>query len=129
MERRIAAARFLDAWAHAQVDRDVERLSDLFLRDPQPLVTFSDGERVKDWLDVRVRLQRDLARQVVERVEVHDSVIEPWGEDAVLVTFAYDITVRDLWGTAVTATRLGSMVLVQTKDGLRIAMAHLSAPR
>lgn len=129
MEIRGATQRFLQRWAEAQQSRDVEGLSDLFLRDPQPLVTFSDGERVRDWLDVRVRLQRDLARQMVERVEVHDLVIEPWSDGSTLATFAYDITVRDLWGTAVTATRLASMVLLETKDGLRIALAHFSAPR
>ncbi|GEM_PF-3993633 len=129
MEIRGAAHALVQAWARAQEARDVERLSDLFLRDPQPLVTFSDGERVKDWLDVRVRLQRDIERHLIDRVEVHDVLVEPLEGGTALVTFAYDISVRDLWGTAVTATRLASVVLVDTKDGLRIAMAHFSAPR
>jgi ketosteroid isomerase-like protein len=124
-----AAHAFIASWARAQEARDVERLSDLFLRDPDPMVTFSDGERVRDWLDVRIRLQRDLERHVIDRVEVHDIQLEPWGRDAVLATFAYDITVRDLWGTSTTATRLASLVLVETKDGLRVALAHFSAPR
>lgn len=128
MEIRRAAGTFVEAWARAQEARDVERLSDLFQRD-RPLVTFSDGQRASDWLDVRVRLQRDLERALVDRVEVHDLVVDAVDDHTALVTFAYDISVRDLWGTAVTATRLGSMVLVMTKDGLRIAMAHFSAPR
>ena len=128
MDPQRAAAAFLDAWSRAQEQRDVERLADLFLRD-QPLVTFSDGERVRDWLDVRVRLERDLARAIIERVEVHDLQIEAPHSDTIVATFAYDITVRDLWGTVVTATRVASMVLVRTKDGLRVAMAHFSAPR
>jgi hypothetical protein len=129
MEIRSAATAFAQAWARAQEQRDVERLSDLFLRDPQPLVTFSDGARVQDWLDVRIRLERDLARQLVDRVEVHHLAMEPLDRDTIMLTFAYDLTVRDLWGTSSAVTRLASMLLVETKDGLRIAMAHFSAPR
>ena len=129
MEIRSEAAAFVQAWARAQEARDVERLADLFLRDPQPLVTFSDGARVQDWLDVRVRLERDLARQLVDRVEVHDVTMEPIDRETLMLTFAYDITVRDLWGTTSAVTRLASMVLVTTKDGFKIAMGHFSAPR
>jgi SnoaL-like domain len=129
MDVRSAARAFLASWARAQEGRDVERLSDLFLRDPQPLVTFSDGERVRDWLDVRVRLQRDLERHLVDRVDVHDVMLEDLAPDTIAVSFAYDISVRDLWGHASTAARTASFVLVETKDGLRIALAHFSAPR
>lgn len=120
---------FLHRWARANEARDVEAAADLFLRDPAPLVTFSDGQRVRDWLDVRVRLQRDLGRNIVERVDVHDVLAEELGPGVYGASFIYDLHVRDVWGMAVVATRLATMGLVDTKDGLRIASAHFSVAR
>lgn len=119
---------FLARWAEATQARDAERAADLFLRDPAPLVTFSDGERMRDWLDVRLRLQRDLSRAVVERVDVHHVETQELGADVVGASFVYEMHVRDLWGMPVVATRVATITLVRTKDGFRIAMAHFSAP-
>ena len=116
----------LDAWAATSMERDIERASDLYLRDPQPLVTFTDGERAQDWLDVRVRLARDLGRVAIERVEVHDVAVRDLGDDLLAATFDYDMHVRDVWGTPTVAHRRASMTLARTKDGLRIAAAHFS---
>ena len=129
MDARHDVEDFLARWAAAHEAREPERAADLFLRDPQPLVTFSDGERVRDWLDVRVRLARDLARHIVERVEVHDVQSRALDRDTILVSFIYDMHVRDPWGTSSAATRLGTMTLVRTKDGLRIASAHFAVAR
>ena len=129
MSSREEAFRFLARWAKASEARDVEASADLFLRDPAPVVTFSDGERVRDWLDVRVRLGRDFTRAILDRVVVHDAVATEPAEGVVLVSFVYDLHVRDIWGTETVATRLGSMTLVETKDGLRIAQAHFSVAR
>jgi ketosteroid isomerase-like protein len=119
---------FLRQWAAAMQARDAERAADLYLRDPAALVTFSDGERSEDWLDVRLRLQRDLERVVVERVEVHDvQVREILDAEALLVSFAYDMQVRDMWGLSSTATRHATLTLVPTKDGLRIAAGHYAS--
>lgn len=123
------ASAFLSRWALASQKRDVEAAADLFLRDPAPLVTFSDGQRARDWLDVRVRLQRDLGRNIVERVEVHDLLAEELAGGVVAASFVYDMYVRDVWGMEVVATRLATMTLVETKDGLRIASAHFSIAR
>lgn len=118
---------FLARWARLMEGRDVERHADLFLRDPAPLVTFSDGDRALDWLDVRVRLQRNLERVHVQRVEVHDVVVRALAEGVASVSFLYDLHARDMWGMGGVATRIASLTLVETKDGLRIAAAHFSA--
>lgn len=120
------ATRFLARWASASEARDAEACADLFLRDPAPVVTFSDGERVRDWLDVRVRLQRDFGRAILDRVLVHDVVTTEPAEGVLTTSFVYDLHARDVWNTAVVATRLASMTLVRTKDGWRIAQAHFS---
>lgn len=120
---------FVRRWAAMTQARDAERSADLYLRDPAPMVTFSDGERVRDWLDVRVRLGRDLGRHVVDSVEVHHLEAEDLSADTSIVSFVYDLHVRDLWGTPVVATRLASMTLTRTKDGFRIAQAHFSVPK
>ena len=117
---------FLARWARLMEARNVERHADLFLRDPAPVVTFSDGWRATDWLDVRVRLKRDLERVHIERVEVHDALVRELAEGVVSASFLYDLHVRDMWGMAAVATRMASLVLVETKDGLRIATAHYS---
>ena len=129
MSPRDEAARFLARWAQAAQARDAEAAADLFLRSPAPVVTFSDGERVGDWLDVRVRLQRDFARAIVNRVDVHDVVAADVSDDVLATSFIYDLHVRDPWGMETVATRVGSMTLVRTKDGWRIAAAHFSPPR
>ena len=123
------AEEFLRRWAHETEVRDAERTADLFQREPAPLVTFSDGARAHDWLDVRVRLGRDLQRTIIDRVEVHHLEVREVSEDAIAASFVYDLHARDMWGTATTVTRLASMTLVRTKDGLRIATAHFSVPR
>lgn len=118
---------FLGRWAGTMQARDVEHAADLFLRVPAALVTFSDGERAQDWLDIRVRLERDFARAFIERVETHDvHIVEP-ADDVLLVSYAYDLHVRDMWGTPKVATRHATMALVHTKDGLRIASAHFAS--
>lgn len=126
MHPRDEALRFLARWARASEARDVEASADLFLRDPAPVVTFSDGERARDWLDVRVRLQRDFGRAILERVLVHDIVVAEPIEGVLAASFVYDLHARDMWGSAVIATRLCSMTLVATKDGWRIAQAHFA---
>jgi hypothetical protein len=122
------AQAFLDRWAEATLARDAERASDLFLRDPPAVVTFSDGARSLDWLDTRVRLQRDLSRVAMERVEVHDVLASEPADGVLVVTFDYDMHVRDMWGTPSVAQRHATFTLVHTKDGLRIAAAHFSGP-
>jgi len=119
---------FLARWVRMTELRDPERAADLFQRDPAPLVTFTDGQRAADWLDVRVRLGRDLQRAIVERLQVHDVEVRELTEDVVAATFVYDLTARDMWGISATVTRLASMTLVRTKDGFRIAAAHFSVP-
>lgn len=117
---------FLERWAATTQSRDVEHAADLYLRVPPALVTFSDGERSEDWLDIRVRLDRDFAHSIIDRVELHDIlVIEP-ADDVLLVRYGYDLHARDMWGTAKVVTRHATMALVRTKDGLRIASAHFS---
>lgn len=115
-------------WARLLEGRDVEHHADLFLRDPAPVVTFSDGHRAADWLDVRIRVKRDLERVAIGRVEVHDISTQPIADDVVVVSFQYDLHVRDMWGMGSVATRAATFTLVETKDGLRIAAAHFSAP-
>lgn len=119
---------FLGRWSRVTQARDVERVADLFERDPSPLVTFTDGQRAHDWLDVRVRLGRDFARAIVDRIEIHHLEARAISEDAVAVSFVYDLTVRDMWSLPATVTRCASMTLVRTKDGFRIATAHFSVP-
>lgn len=126
MSLREEVATFLARWARLTEGRDVERHADLFLRDPAPLVTFTDGARAADWLDVRVRIKRDLERVHIDRVEVHDLHVRDLADGVAMASFAYDLHVRDMWGMASVATRLASMTLVETKDGLRIATAHFS---
>lgn len=126
-EREVAA--FLRRWAAAMERRDAEATSDLFLRDPSPLVTFSDGERAWDWLDVRIRLGRDFERAIVDRVEIHEFRHQDLTSDVLSVAFDYDLKVRDMWGTAAHASRHALMTLVRTKDGFRIAAAHFAAAR
>lgn len=128
MPPRDEATRFLARWAAAAEARDADAASDLFLRDPAPVVTFSDGHRVRDWLDVRVRLQRDFERAILGRVAVHDVVAADVTEDVLVTSFVYDLHVRDPWGVETVATRVGSMTLVRTKDGWRIAAAHFGTP-
>lgn len=119
---------FLDRWAALAGERDVERYADLYVRDPAPVVTFTDGQRCADWLDVRLRLQRDFERAVIERVDVHDVVSQPLVTGVVGASFVYDLHARDMWGTGFTATRLATLTLLETKDGYRIASAHFSKP-
>lgn len=128
MDDRHEVEAFLRRWATTTESRDAERCADLYLRDPAPLVTFSDGERCRAWRDVRARLGRDLARAIVERVEVHHLEVEPLAGDVLAASYVYDMHVRDVWGASVVATRLASLTLVRTKDGLRIATAHFSVP-
>lgn len=128
MDSRPEVDAFLARWVRLTELRDAERAADLFQRKPDPLVTFTDGSRAHDWLDVRVRLGRDLERVIIDRVEVHHVEARDIAEDAVATSFVYDLHARDIWGMATTATRLASMTLVRTKDGLRIATAHFSAP-
>lgn len=116
-------------WARLLEGRDVEHHADLFLRDPAPVVTFSDGHRAADWLDVRIRVKRDLERVAIGRVEVHDISTQPIADDVVVVSFQYDLHVRDMWGTDATAHRIGTVTLARTKDGLRIAAAHYADRR
>lgn len=126
-EREVA--QFLARWAETHTARDAEASSDLFLRDPSPVVTFSDGERAEDWLDVRIRLSRDLERAVIERVDLHGFTAREVTDEVVVVSFAYDLRVRDMWGTSLDAHRLATFTLVRTKDGLRIAAAQFAVPR
>lgn len=119
---------FLARFARLAEGRDVEQHADLYLRDPQPVVTFSDGARATDWLDVRIRVKRDLERVHIDRVEVHDVLVRELAEDVATVSFVYDMHVRDMWGMGSVASRHATMTLVRTKDGLRIAAAHYSAP-
>lgn len=123
------ASAFLARLARLGEARDADGYADLFLRDPAPVVTFSDGERAHDWLDVRVRVGRDFERSFVDRIEVHDVFACEIAEDVVVAAFSYDIRARDMWGTSGTAARHASLTLLRTKDGLRIAAAHFSAPR
>ena len=129
MDPRREVEEFLARWARAHEVREAEGAADLFVRDPDPLVTFSDGERARDWLDVRVRLVRDLSRAIIERVEVHDIQARALDRDTLICSYLYDMTVRDPWGTSSVATRFASMTLVRTKDGLRIAAAHFAVAR
>jgi len=117
---------FLQDWVDTQLGRDAERASDLYLRDPAPVVTFSDGARALDWLDVHVRVQRDFSRVVIESIDIHDVAVRTLDESVALATFEYDLHVRDVWGTPGVAHRRATMTLVHTKDGLRIAAAHFS---
>lgn len=119
---------FLARWVRVTSERDPERAADLFQRAPAPLVTFTDGQRAADWLDVRVRIGRDLERAVVDGLQFHHLEVREISDDAVAVSFVYDLSVRDVWGTSNTVTRLASMTLVRTKDGFRIATAHFSVP-
>lgn len=128
MDVRDEVSVFLRAWASAHEARNAERAADLFQRVPAPLVTFSDGQRVVDWLDVRVRLARDLERVIIDRIATHHVEAREISDDAIACSFVYDLHVRDMWGVCVVATRLATMTLVRTKDGLRIAAAHLSLP-
>jgi hypothetical protein len=116
--------RFLDRWASASAARDPIASAELYLRDPAPLVVFSDGERTADWLDVRVRLERDFARALVDGVDVHDVETRDLGHSVILVSFGYDLHARDMWGVASSIARRATMTLVHTKEGLRIASAH-----
>lgn len=120
---------FLDRWARTTEERDVERHIDLYLRDPLPLVVFSDGQLVGDWLDLRIRLARDFARVMIRRVEVHDLVVQDLAPDVLSATFQYDLQVRDVWGVDATAHRIASVTFARTKDGLRLAVAHFSERR
>lgn len=120
---------FLAKWAATMERRELEASADLYLRDPPPLVTFTDGERAEDWLDVRVRLARDFERAILERVEILDVVAQEVSEGVCAVSFEYDMTVRDLWGATTHVTRHASMTLATTKDGYRIAAAHFSPAR
>lgn len=120
---------FLERWAAAMERRQLEQCADLFLRDPAPIVVFSDGERAQDWLDVRIRIGRDFERAIVDRVEIHELVVRELSETVVLANFEYDLTVRDPWGTSGHVTRHTTMTLVMTKDGWRIGSAHFSAAR
>lgn len=113
-------------WAALSTARDAEGAADLYARDPQPIVVFSDGERADDWLDVRVRLQRDFARVMIERIDVHDVDIRELSDDVVLVSFIYDLHARDMWGVATTLERRALMTLIDTKDGYRIAGAQFA---
>lgn len=126
MEADAEVRRFLTRWARAMEARDADRAADLFLRDPAPLVAFSDGERVHDWLDVRVRLGRDFSRVVIERVEISDLEVREIADGAFVASFHYDLHVRDMWNVASVVPRLASVALVRTKDGFRIAQAHFS---
>lgn len=128
MHERSEVEEFLARWAATTEARDAERAADLFQREPAPLVTFSDGQRAHDWLDVRIRIGRDLARAIVERIEVHHVEAREVSAETLAASFVYDVHARDMWGTPTTLTRLASMMLVRTKDGLRIASAHFSAP-
>lgn len=119
---------FLSRWSRTTQARDAERTADLFQRDPAPLVTFTDGQRAHDWLDIRIRLGRDLGRAIIERVEVHHLEVREISADAVAASFVYDLHAKDMWGMPATLMRLATMTLVRTKDGLRIASAHFSAP-
>jgi hypothetical protein len=116
--------RFLDRWASASAARDPVASSDLYLRDPAPLVVFSDGERTDDWLDVRVRLERDFSRAFVDGVDVHDVDTRDLGQGVIVVSFEYDLHARDMWGVAASTARRATMTLIHTKEGLRIASAH-----
>lgn len=120
---------FLQRWARTSERRDVEAHIDLYLRDPMPLVVFSDGHYVGDSLDLRIRFTRDFQRVVIRRVEVHDLVVSELAPDVLAATFQYDMHVRDLWGTDSVALRTGSLTFTRTKDGLRIAAAHFSERR
>lgn len=130
MKRTVQEVRdFLDAWCRTTEARDLERHLGLYLREPSPLVVFSDGNAVRDWLDLRIRLARDFQRVMIRRVEVHDLVVHEVGVDAVAATFQYDLHVRDVWGVDATARRIGTITFTRTKDGLRIAAAHFSDRR
>lgn len=128
MNAREEVEAFLARWARVTEAREPELAADLFQRVPAPLVTFTDGQRAHDWLDIRVRLGRDFERAIVDRMEIHHIEARDITEDAIAASFVYDLHARDIWGTAGIATRLASMTLVRTKDGLRIAAAHFSAP-
>lgn len=124
LEREVR--RFLDRWASASASRDATASAELYLRDPAPLVVFSDGERTDDWLDVRVRLERDFSRALVDGVDVHDVDTRDLGQGVILVSFEYDLHARDMWGVATSLARRASMTLMHTKEGLRIAAAHFA---
>jgi hypothetical protein len=128
MDIRREVEDLLTRWARVTQAREPERAADLFQRDPAPLVTFTDGERAADWLDVRIRIARDLERAIVDNISVHHLDVREISEDAFAASFVYELTVRDVWGLPSTVTRLASMTLVRTKDGLRIATAHFSVP-
>ncbi|HEX2022547.1 MAG TPA: nuclear transport factor 2 family protein [Candidatus Thermoplasmatota archaeon] len=129
MSLHAEVASFLARFAAASERRDADAYADLFLRDPAPVVTWSDGEMAHDWLDVRVRVGRDFQRALVDRVVTHGVLAREVSDDVAVVAFDYDIHVRDLWGATSIAARHASLTLLRTKDGWRIAAAHFSAPR
>ena len=117
---------FLARWAAAGRARDASASADLYLRDPAPLVVFSDGARTDDWLDVKVRLDKDFARSHIDHVDVHDVDVRDLGDNVLVVSFAYDMSARDAWGLSGSTARRATMTLIRTKEGLRIAAAHFA---
>src|ERR1700737_94415 len=98
MDPRAEAEQFLARWAHAHETREPDKAADLYLRDPAPLVAFSDGARAQDWLDVRVRIAHDLSHAMVERVEIRDVVARSLDIETIVGCFGYARHVRDRWG-------------------------------
>jgi hypothetical protein len=121
----------LDDWIQATLDRDSAKYSDLFIRDPEPMVTWPGGEVSHGWQAVHDHALRELyhAKVVVEEVDLDEPHVVRITDDAYLTSFEYLVHARDFWGTMHTAPRRATLTLVATKDGLRIASAHFSGTK
>ena len=118
LARDVAA--LLDRWVDASIRRDAAAYSDLFLRDPDPVVVWPSGEVTRGWRSVHDHVLRELyhAKAVVSAVDVHGVQTVRVTDEAAEAVFHYDVHARDLWGTSMVVRRLATMTLVRTKDCL-----------
>ena len=117
----------LDRFVHAIEAKDLDALADVFRKNDDLSVCWSNGDCTLGWDGVRRHIEKDFRQDVELLMRLGDVSATSLGEDGAVLTYSYDITVRE-GGEAVTCTRLASMTVHRDPEGWRVAALHVSTP-
>ncbi len=106
----------LDRWVEAIEAKDLDALARVFRAGDELSVFWSNGERTLGWEEVRRHIEVDFHKDVDLTMAVQDVHVTSMGEDASVLTFGYDITVK-AGEDAVTCPRRASMTAHRDAHG------------
>ncbi len=117
----------LDRWVHAIESKDIVALAEVFRQNDDLSVCWSNGERSHGWDAVRRHIEKDFRQEVDLFMKLHDVETTSLGNDGAVLSYRYDITLRD-GRESVTCSRHASMSVHRDPEGWRVASLHVSTP-